>query len=118
MLQQLLLLQPFGALPLLRSGAPGERQQKFLVVEPAASSGERRDDADEGMLFEPRVEGQLAGVVEVADLPPPGLELRRRSLSVGGGFIIAKSKCSLYKKRNAPNLWQNEMRTKNHTTTI
>ena len=32
--------------------------------------------------------------------------------------IIAKSKCSLYKKRNAPNLWQNEMRTKNHTTTI
>lgn len=37
------------------------------------------------------------------------------SLSVG---IIAKSKCSLYKKRNASNLWQNEMRTKNHTTTI
>ena len=39
------------------------------------------------MLFEPRAEGQLAGVVEVADLPPPGLELRRRSLSVGGGFL-------------------------------
>ena len=44
-----------------------------------------------------------------------------RSLQGGGTHradIIAKSKCSLYKKRNAPNLWQNEMRTKNHTTTI
>lgn len=35
-----------------------------------------------------------------------------------GFSIIAKSKCSLYKKRNVSNLWQNEMRTKNHTTTI